>query len=119
MKGFKTPTFSDRLKTAASARDAHVARFRARPAADDPVVLEQKAARLAAAAERELRVAERAAAKRAEELRLLAEQSALETAERAEREARQLREADEQAELQAQRKAARDARYAARKKRKA
>jgi hypothetical protein len=119
MKGFKTPTFSDRLKTAASAKEAHVVRFRARPAADDPAVLEQRAARQAAAAERELRAGERAEAKRAEEMRLLTEQAAHEAAERSAREARQLREADEQVELEAQRKASRDARYAARKQRRA
>ena len=119
MKGFKTPTFSDRLKTAASAREAHVVRFRARPAVDDPVVLEQKAARQAAVAARELRIAERTAAKRAEELRIVAENAAREAAERAAREARQVREAGEQAEIEAQRKTARDARYAARKQRKA
>jgi len=119
MKGSKTPTFGDRLKTAALAKQAHVARFRARPAADDPAVLEQRAARQAVAAAREQRLAERAAEKRAEELRIIAEDAAREAAAKAAREARQLREANEQAELEAQRKAERDARYAARKKRKA
>ena len=119
MKSFKAPTFSDRLKTAASAKEAHVSRFRARPAADDPVVIEQKAVRQAAAAARELRIAERTAAKRAEALRIVAEEAAREAATRSAREARQVREAGEQAEIQAQRKAARDARYAARKQRKA
>jgi hypothetical protein len=119
MKAFKNPTFSERLKTAASAKDAHVARFRARPAPDDPGILAQRAARQAAAVARELRAAERIEARRSEVLRMEAEQAASETAARAERDARQLREAKEQAELEAQHKAARDARYAARKSRKA
>jgi hypothetical protein len=118
MRAFKNPTFSERLKTAASARDAHVARFRARPAADDPVVLEQRAARQAAAFARELRASERLEARHAEEQRSEAEQAVRETAAKAQREARQVSEANEQVELQAQRKVARDARYAARKQRK-
>jgi hypothetical protein len=119
MTAFRNPTFSDRLKTAASARDAHLARFRARPAADDPAVLQQRAARQAVASARELRAAERIESRRAEELRCESEQAARATEAKAEREARQLHEAVEQAALQEQRKAARDARYAARKSRKA
>jgi hypothetical protein len=119
MKAFKDPTFSDRLGTSTAAKNAALERFRARPAADDPAVVEQRAARAAVAAERELRAAERAEARRAEIERQVAEQAASELAQRVEREARQIREADEQAALEAQRKVDRDNRYAARKARKA
>ncbi len=119
MKAFKSPTFSERLGTSTSARKAALERFRARPAPDDPAVVEQRAARQAVAAARELRAAERSQTRQAEEARQAAELAAREQAERAEREARQLREADEQIALEAERKAARDNRYAARKARKA
>jgi hypothetical protein len=111
MKAFRSPTFSERLHTATTAKKAALERFRARPASNDPAVVEQRAARQAAAATREVRAAERLEARRAEEVGQAAELAA--------REARQLREADEQVVLEAQRKAARDMRYAARKVRKA
>ena len=114
MKAFRIPTFGERLATATTAKKVTLERFRARPAANDPAVVEQRAARRAAAAARELRAAERLEARRAEEA---AELAASELAVR-EREARQLQEADEQVVLAAQRKTARDIRYAARKARK-
>ena len=119
MKAFKDPTFSDRLVRSAAAKNAALERFRARPAADDPAVAQQRAARLAIATERELRAAERAEARRAEDEDKAAKLAASELAERVEREARQVREADEQAALETQRKSERDMRYAARKARKA
>jgi len=117
MKGFKEKTFADRLQEAADARKAALERFRARPAADDPEVVKRREERLAIAAAREARAAERRAAKEAEAV-ARAEREAV---ERAEREARERREAIEKlirgsAEA-AERKDARDARYAARKAR--
>ncbi len=117
MKAFKDPTLSDRLGSSAAAKSAALARFRAKPMIRPS--LEQRAARLAMAAERERRAAERAEARRAENERQAAELAARELAERVEREAQQIREADEQATLEAQRKIERDKRYASRKARKA
>jgi hypothetical protein len=119
MNSFKQKTFSDRLVAAANARQATLQRFRARPGADDPAVVAQRAARREIAAARETRAVERRAAKLAEEARAQAERAVRETAEREEKAARQEREGIEQATLIAERKAARDVRYAARKSRKA
>jgi hypothetical protein len=110
MKAF-IPTFSERRETATTAKNAALARFRARPASNDPAVVEQRAARQAAAATREVRAAERLEVRRADDVGQAAELAA--------GEARQSREADEQVVLEARRKAARDMRYAARKVRKA
>ena len=63
MKGFKDQSFSDRLSAAATARQAALERFRARPAADDPAVIKRREERLAMAQAREARAAERRAAK--------------------------------------------------------
>jgi hypothetical protein len=118
MSGFKDKGFGDRLGTAASAKKAALDKFRARPAADDPAVIERREERQAISAAREVRLAERAAAQLAEEARKVADQAAAEE----ERVAREEREAIEKAEreitLEAEQKAARDARYAARKARK-
>jgi membrane protein involved in colicin uptake len=125
MSGHKTKTFNDRLKTAGEAKQALLDKFRARPAADDPAVVERQAARQAVSnareariAEREAQAAEREAARREKDETEAAEQSAREIAQREQR----LREAAEAAEreaaLETERKAARDARYAARKSRK-
>ena len=114
MKQFNGKNFGDRLEAAAKARQAMMQRA-AKPAADDPAVLQKKAEREAIIAAREARM----------------EAKAREEAERATREAAELadlaaanklaarEEADRQVALQAEQKAARDARYAARKKRKA
>lgn len=118
MKGYKETSFSDRLGTAAKAKQAMLQRFHARPAADDPAVVAQREARRAIVAAREARIAEREAAKLAA--------AAREAAEREERAALELREAAERAQqeeaaaaaLELQRKSDRDARYAARKARK-
>lgn len=118
MKSYKEASFNERRDAAAKAKQEALQRFRARPGADDPAVVEQRAARQAVVAAREARIAERTAAKLAAQAR--------EAAEKAEREARERQEAAEQAErdaaakiaLEAQQKAARDARYAARKARK-
>lgn len=105
----------DRLDAAAKARSETLARFRARPAADDPAVLAREAARRAIVDAREVRAAERAEHQReaAERARAAAEAERLAQAERAlaEQAAAEERAAAKQAELKAQR----DARYLARK----
>lgn len=106
--------FDDRLSAAAAAKQALLERFRARPTVGDPAWEEQQAALKAVADARDVRNAERKAAKEAEAARLAAEQAARRTQEQiaaAEAKARLLA-------LEAERKAARDARYAARKARK-
>ena len=117
MKGFKEKTFNDRLSAAAEARQAALERFRARPSPDDPAVIKKREERMAIAAARERRDAERKVAKEAEAA-VRAEQEAK---EKVEREARERREAIEkvirEAAEAAERKKDRDARYAARKAR--
>jgi hypothetical protein len=44
---FKDPGLGDRLASAASAKNAALAKFRAKPAADDPAVLKRQAERAA------------------------------------------------------------------------
>jgi len=125
MSAFKENDLKERLNTAAEAKRAMLERFRAKPAADDPAVIEREEARKALAAARETRVAERKTAKEAEAARLAAEQAereaqaARQAADAAVREVTLKAEQEERdAALEAERKAARDARYAARKKRK-
>ena len=105
MAGYKEPAFQDRVAAAAKAREAALARLKAKPPIDPAVVaerIEQERARDVAAAER--------AAQRA--------------AERADRAAEaELAKAKALAAIvppptEAERKAARDAKYAARKARK-
>jgi hypothetical protein len=111
-------SFSERLSTAADAKKAMVDKFRARPAADDPAVMERRAARQAISDARQARIEKRAAERLAEEAREAAERKARDAAEH-ERRVREAAEAAErEAALEAERKAARDARYAARKARK-
>jgi Family of unknown function (DUF6481) len=103
MSAFKnSDDFNERLSTAAKARQAALERFRARPRADDPSVVERRAARLATSQARDARKATRAA-----EAARLKEEAIRRNAEEAAREIL----------LEAERKAARDARYAARKAR--
>jgi len=113
MHAYKNDHFTQRLNTAANAKQAMLERFRARPAADDPAVLERQAARKAVAVAREARIAERKAAREAETVRLAAEQAA----RAAEQAAHEAEEAARALALAAKQKAARDARYAARKAR--
>ena len=116
----KNANFGDRLNAAAAAKKAMLERFHAMPGPDDPAVKEQQAARKAISEAREIRIAERKAAREAEAQRQAAENAA-KAAEQAAREAEERRLAAEAAAqavaLEAQRKAARDARYAARKAR--
>ena len=95
----KIPTFNDRAKASAEAKQAILAKFRTAPKPDDP--------------ELQQRLAERKAAKEAEEARLRAEKLAAEAAEAA----RLKEEAARRRQLEIEQKAARDARYAARKAR--
>ncbi len=121
----------ERRNAANEAKKALLARFKARPAEDDPAVLARKAERQAILEAREKRNIEKEKlrqerlAREAEERRIreAAEEAArLEAEERARAEA-QAREAEENERIarlladEAERKAKRDARYAARKAR--
>lgn len=117
---YKNDSFSNRLTSAANAKNALLERFRARPGPDDPAVVARRAAQAAIEAAREVRIAERKAAREAEAIRLAAEQAAQAEAEKAkdvELQARKAEEAARAAERAAEAKAARDARYAARRAR--
>jgi hypothetical protein len=110
-------SYSDRLQTAAKAKRALLEKARAKLTADDA---ERRAARLAIAAARDARVAERNAAKEAEQMRLDAERRAEEIAAEAAEEARKTEvaaAAAREADRASEQKAARDAKYAARKAR--
>ena len=115
MSQFKENQLVDRLETAAKAREALLARFRARPPANDPVILARQAARRAVIQAREVRASEREKLRVAEEARLKAEAKA--TIEREEAEIARVaaEKAERQAALAAEQKLARDARFAARK----
>jgi len=117
MRGFKEKTFNDRLSAAQEARQAALEKFKSRPGPDDPEVIKRRQERIAVAAAREARAAERRAVKEAE----AAARAEQEAKEKAEREAREKREAIEkvirEAAEAAERKKERDARYAARKAR--
>lgn len=111
MSGFKEPSFADRQKAAQEARKSILEKFRAKPGADDPAVIQRQAEREAQAADRAKARLARDTAKAEKKIR---------DAEAAEQAAAQLvREKEEAAAkefaLEAERKAARDARYAARK----
>jgi hypothetical protein len=120
MSAYKEPGFEHRQSTAGKAKAQMLQKFRA--ASEDPTVAKRHAARVAMNQARLTRIAEREAAKRAEEARL-AEQAArnAELALVAQREAEErealmaAERAAREAELEAERKAARDARYVARK----
>jgi hypothetical protein len=121
MPRFTDKDISESRATAASARKAMLERFRARPAEDDPAVVERKAARLALSQARKARIAAREADRRAEaerqaaELKAREEEAARMALEQAEREKIERRaEGDRALELLAEQKAARDSRYAAR-----
>jgi membrane protein involved in colicin uptake len=124
MPRFTDKDISESRATAANAKKAMVERFRARPAEDDPVNVERKAARLAVSQARDARIATREAERRADAERQAAEQKVREeeaarmAVEQAERDAVERRaEGDRAVDLLAEQKAARDARYAARKAR--
>jgi len=117
---YKNDSFSNRLTSAANAKNALLERFRARPGPDDPAVVARRAEQAAIEAAREIRIAERKAAREAEAARLAAEQAALEEARKAQDVELLARKAEEAARAEqraAEAKAARDARYAARRAR--
>lgn len=115
MSQFNENSMTDRLKAQAEARQAMTARFRDRPAADDPTVLARKAEREAIVREREVRVAAREVAR----LEAEAQRAAEADAERERLAAEAVREAAEKIErataARVEQKQQRDARYAARK----
>lgn len=119
-RGLKSEDFNSRLDAAAAAKAAALARFQARPGPDDPAVRAQQAARLAISDARDLRSAERRAARATEAVRQAADH-AVKAAERATREAEDRNSTAHIAArvvvLEEERKAKRDARYAARKAR--
>ena len=118
----KNSSLSDRLSAAKSARQATISKFLKRPGLDDPAVAARQAARAAVSAARQVRLAEREAARVAEATQLAAERekqaagaAAIQAAE-VERAAADKAASDADRELKL--KAARDARYSARKARK-
>ena len=99
---------------------ALLAKFKTRPAADDPEVLARQAERLAIAEARELRMAERRREREEAAARLAVEREAAAAAAAAlmvEREAAAREATRQEALLKLEQKAARDKRYAARKAR--
>ncbi|WP_336492477.1 DUF6481 family protein [Methylobacterium nigriterrae] len=114
---FKANQIVDRLEAAAKARQATLARFRARPASDDPIVLARQAARRAVIQAREVRGNERETARLAAEAQREAEALAAREREAAEVARQAAEKIERQAALAAEQKAARDARFAARKAR--
>jgi Family of unknown function (DUF6481) len=118
MAAFKNDDdFSERLTTAAKAKQALLEKFRARPKPDDPGAAERQAARLATSLARDTRTAERKAAREAEATRLQAEAIRHAAEQEASKAASEAAQAAQEFALEAERKAARDARYAARKAR--
>jgi hypothetical protein len=120
----KNQSLADRLATSNAAKQALLAKFKARPAVDSPEVLAKQAERARISRERELRTAERERAKREEAERL--ERQAQEeraAAEKASRAAVIAKEENDRAmvkkllDYEADLKSKRDARYAARKQR--
>jgi len=116
----KLNDFNERRKAAAEAKSALAAKFRAKPAPDDPIMIARRAEQQRLAEAREVRAAERRAAKEAE-LARLREQDEVRKAEEANRLAeiarREAEKAAEAIRMAAERKAIRDAKYAARKAR--
>ena len=103
MKSYKDPSFQERVRRAAEAKQKALDNLRSRPPLDERVVAERKAARL----KRETAQAQKRADK-------LAEEQAAKEAQAADA-AAQLAAASR---TEAEKKLARDARYAARKNRK-
>jgi hypothetical protein len=114
MKPFKPDTFNERLSSAAASKAALLEKFRSRPTPHSPEMLERREQLKAVAAARDVRNAEKWAARAAEAARIAAE----ERARKAEEAARIAAERAAAAALAREQKAARDARYAARKTRK-
>lgn len=113
-KSYKDDSFGSRIANAAKARQAVLARIKAQPGPGDPEFEKLKAEREAVTRAREIRSAEKRAAREETLAREVAEHEAqLQVKKDEER-----RIADEAVALLAAQKAARDAKYAARKARK-
>jgi hypothetical protein len=104
VSSFKTPSFQDRISSAAQAKKKALEQLRSRPPIDEKIAAHRQARKL----ERETRDRERAAAKKAEQQALKEKKSAQAAAKATAAAPR----------TEAELKAARDARYAARKARK-
>lgn len=107
VSSFKTPSFQERISSAAEAKSRALEQLRSKPPIDEKVAAERQAKQL----ERETRDRDRAAAKKAA-------QEAAKDAEAAEGAAKAAKRAAAAPRTEAELKAARDARYAARKARK-
>ena len=108
----------ERRKTAAEAKLRLLKKFRAAPKPDDPEMLAKRAERVAIAAAREARHAERERVKQEKADRQKVEAAERKAAEAAAREAGLEKQAESLVASEAERKAERDRRYAARKARK-
>jgi hypothetical protein len=118
---FKNANFDERRTTAEAAKKTELDRVRALAAKINEGAAERLMARQAIIAARDVRAAEREAARLAAEARAaedLAAHEAVLKAEQAERDALAAEQAERDLAVEAERKAARDARYAARKARK-
>jgi hypothetical protein len=118
---FKNASFGERRNAAEAAKKAKLEKFRALTAHINENAAERLSARQAIIAARDVRAAEREAARLATEARAVEDQAAREMAlkvEQADRDAKAAEQAEQDAAAAAERKAARDARYAARKARK-
>jgi hypothetical protein len=115
MAGFKDKTFQERRTDASALKQAALAKLKAATNKDNPAVIERLAKQRDVEEARQIRLAQRAAEKAADEARLaklaaeaeIQRKLEIEAAHEAEVEAAALREMEQQA--------ARDARYAARK----
>jgi hypothetical protein len=114
---FRTNQLVDRLEAVAKARQATLARFRARPAADDPAVLAREATRRAVVQARDVRTTERETARLAAEAEREIEVQAAQAHAAAELVREAAEKVERQAALAAEQKTSRDARFAARKAR--
>lgn len=119
MSAFDYRNFDDRRQNSADAKAALLAKFKARPPADDPEMVAKAKARAELVQARETRIREREAARIAAEKQAAAEKRAREEAELAAQIAREAAEAtalqERKAAELAAKKELRDARYAARK----
>ena len=114
----KNTTFNDRLKAAAEARKAQLAKFQPKPHQPDPNFHEREAIRTAELdAVRQKRLAEKEAARQAAEAARLAEAEAALNVEQAALDAKRAERKERKALTKSEAKAKRDARYAARKAR--
>jgi len=118
---FKNPNFDERRNAAEAAKKAKLEKFRALTAQIDQGAVERGATRQAIIAARDVRAAEREAARLVNEASAAEDQAARQIvlkAEQAEHDAKAAEKAEGEVASAAKRKAARDARYAARKSRK-